>query len=70
MQPTQDNKQNQRAILWIAALVVILTFFLLDASALAWSASLINGRQVLAEVFTFFIVVSGAAITVWKMKVN
>ena len=57
-------------LLWIAALVALLTFLTLDAGALAWSASLINGRQLLVELFTFFVVISGAAITIWKMKVG
>ena len=64
-----NNNQNNK-LLWIAVFVVILTFFILDAAALAWSASFISGRQLTAELFTFFVVVSGAAITVWKMKVN
>ena len=56
------------ATLWISFLVVLLTFLVLDAGALAWSASLIGGRQLLAELFTFLVVVSGTAITVWKLR--
>jgi hypothetical protein len=58
-----------KATLWISVLVVLLTFLVLDAGALAWSASLIGGQQLLAELFTFLIVVSGGAITIWKLKV-
>jgi hypothetical protein len=69
---TNESHQHNRprTILWIAALVVFVTFLVLDAAAVAWSASWINGRQVTVELFTFFVVVSGAAVTVWKMKAN
>jgi hypothetical protein len=66
---THENKrQNSRFLPWIAAFVILLTFFVLDAGAVAWSASLIGGRQLMAELFTFLVVVSGAVITVWKLK--
>ena len=55
---------------WIAALLLILTFVVIDAGALAWAASLVNGRQFAVEVFTFFVVLSGAAITLWRMRAN
>ncbi len=68
---TQKTKQPDHPIrIWIAALVILLTFLVLDAGALAWSASLAGGRQILVEIFTFFVVLSGTAITVWKMKVG
>jgi hypothetical protein len=55
---------------WIAALAVLITFCVLDAGAVAWSASVINGHQLSAAVLTFFVVLSGAAITVWRMRLN
>ena len=61
-------QENSRSTIWIAALVIILTSLVLDAAALAWSAKVLDGRQIFAEVFTFLAVLSGAAITVWKMK--
>jgi hypothetical protein len=61
---------NHRAVLWVVALVVILTTLVLDVGALAWSASVLDGRQVTAGIFTFLLVVSGGAITVWMMKVG
>lgn len=64
------SQDNRRAVLCVAALVVILTSLVLDAAALAWSASVLNGRQITAEILTFLLIVSGAAITVWKMKVG
>ena len=71
MNNTHERKPINRgqSIPWVVALVILLTFLVLDAGALAWSASLISGRQLAAEVFTFVVVLSGAAITVWKMKV-
>ena len=62
--------QKNSVYLWIAVVVVILTFLFLDASALAWSSKWIGGQQIVAAIFTFFVLVSGALITVWKMKVN
>ena len=56
--------------LWIAALALLVTFFVLDAGAVAWSASFISGHQLTAGIFTFFVVVSGVAITVWRMKMT
>ena len=61
-------QQNSQSTIWIAALVIILTSLVLDAAALAWSASVLDGRLVMVEVFTFLVVLSGAAITVWKMR--
>ncbi len=57
-------------LFWIAALALLITFFVLDAGALAWSASLISGHQLTAGLFTFFVVATGAAITVWRMRVT
>lgn len=72
MDATNRNKQNEnpRSIIWVTALVIILTSLVLDAAVLAWSASVQDWRMVTAEVFTFFVVLSGVAITVWKMKVS
>jgi hypothetical protein len=64
-----ENKTYSVA-LWISALAVLLTFLVLDAGALAWNASLISGHQLMAELFTFLVVLSGAAITVWKLRVR
>ena len=58
-----------KATLWISVLVVLLTSLVVDAGTLAWSASLIGGRPLMAGLFTFLVVVSGGAITVWKLKV-
>jgi len=55
---------------WIAALAVLVTFFFLDAGAVAWSASVITGHQLSAAIFTFFLVLSGAVITVWRMRLG
>jgi len=66
--PQSKPRDNRRTLLWILASVVMLTFLVLDAGALAWSASLISGRQLTAELFTFFVVLSGAAVTVWGLK--
>jgi hypothetical protein len=63
-------QHQSHLILWIAALVILLTFLFLDAGALAWSASLISGHQLTAEILTFIVVLSGCAITVWRMKVS
>ena len=70
MNITRDNDHLDRRspMLWIAALLVLLlTFFMLDAAALAWSASLISARQALADLLTFFAVAGGLALTVWKL---
>jgi hypothetical protein len=56
-----------RSLIWAAAILVLITFAVLDAGALAWSASVISGRQLVAGVLTFFTLVGGAAVTVWKM---
>ena len=69
MDSTHKNKA-QRAAPWIAVFIVLIAFFVLDAGALAWSASLADGRQLAAEIFTFFVVLTGGAITVWKMKID
>ena len=71
MSATYKSKESEKPkiIFWISVLVVLLTFLVLDAGALAWSASVIGGRQLAASLFTFLVVISGAAITVWKMKV-
>ena len=72
MNTAQETKQhhNPRGIHWLAALVILLTFLVVDTGALAWSAAVSDGRQIAAEVFTFIAVMSGAAITVWKMRVG
>jgi hypothetical protein len=59
-----------KTLFWIAALAFVLTFLVLDAGAVAFSASFISGHQLTAALFTFFVVVTGAAITVWRMKVT
>jgi hypothetical protein len=59
---------NSGSTAWIAVILVIFTFAVLDAGALAWSASVISGRQLAAEVLTFFTVAGGAAVTVWRMR--
>ncbi len=56
--------------LWMAVAAILFTFFILDAGALAWASSLISGRQVIAEMFTFLVVLSGVAVTVWRMKLT
>ena len=63
-------ERQSHLVLWIAALVILLTFLFLDAGALAWSASLISGQQLTAEILTFIVVLSGCAITIWRMKVS
>jgi hypothetical protein len=72
MNATHKSKQqeNPSTVLWMAALVIILTSLVLDAAALAWSASVLDGRQVTAAIFTFVLVLTGAAVTVWKMKID
>jgi hypothetical protein len=44
-------------------LLLVLIFFVLDAGAVAWSASVISSGQLAAGLVTFFAVVTGAAIT-------
>jgi len=52
------------------AFAIVITTLVLDAGALAWSASIIDGRQLTAEIFTFIVIASGIAITTWTMKVR
>jgi hypothetical protein len=59
--------KHASTILWVTASLILLTFVFLDAGALAWSASVISGSQLTAEIFTFFVVLSGAGVTVWRM---
>ena len=68
--PQVGKPRNYRSITWIATILVLLTFAVLDAGALAWSASVISGRQLAAELFTFFTVVGGTVITVWWMTAD
>jgi hypothetical protein len=70
MKTAQEGKHtgSRGIIFWITASLILLTFLFLDAGALAWSASVISGRQLMAEIFTFFVVLSGAGITVWKLN--
>lgn len=67
MDATNKVKRNT---IWIIALVMMISFLVLDAGALAWTSSMINGHQFVAEIFTFIVVLSGAAITVWRMKAS
>jgi len=62
----RDNRSG--SILWIALILVLSTFGILDLGALAWSASVISGRQLAVELFTFFAVMGGAVATVWGMR--
>jgi hypothetical protein len=57
-----------REMICTAALLVLFTFAALDAGVLAWSASVISGRQLTAELLTFFTVMGGAIATVWRMR--
>jgi hypothetical protein len=59
-----------KTLFWIATFAFLITFLVLDAGAVAFSASVISGHQLTAALFTFFVVVSGAAVTVWRMKVT
>jgi hypothetical protein len=53
---------------WIAALALLITFLVLDAGAIAWSAAFISGHQLTAALLTFFVVLSGAAITITSIR--
>lgn len=55
---------------WIATLLVLFTFAVLDAGAVAWSASVISGRQLFADLLSFFTVLCGTGITFWWMSTN
>ena len=57
-------------MIWIALFLVLFTFAVLDAGALAWSASVISGRQLTAELLTFFVIMGGAIATVWCMNTH
>jgi hypothetical protein len=59
---------KSKHIPWVIALLFAITFLVIDAGALAWAASLVNGRQLAVEMFTFFVVLSGGAITFWRMR--
>jgi hypothetical protein len=59
---------NSKHLPWLIALLFVVTFLVIDAGALAWAASLVNGRQLAVEIFTFFVVLSGGAITLWRMR--
>lgn len=69
---THKNKQHEHpgSILWFALLVIAITSLVLDAAALAWSAAVQDGHLIMAEVFTFLVVLTGTLITVWKMRAN
>jgi hypothetical protein len=54
--------------IWIAALLLIFTFVVLDASALAASASLAALRPLLTGILAFFVLLAGGVLTAWKMK--
>ena len=64
----QDNHSG--STIWITTILVLLTFGALDAGALAWSASVISGRQLAAELLTFFTVMGGAVATVRWMRTD
>jgi hypothetical protein len=54
---------------WIAGVALLFAFLFLDAGAIAWSAAFINGHQLIAALVTFFVVISGAAITIASTRV-
>ena len=54
---------SQRAVFWTALAVILLTFLVIDAGALAWSASLAGGLPITAGILTFLAVVCGLVLT-------
>jgi hypothetical protein len=63
-----QHQQHPGSTVWISAILVILTFAVLDTGTVAWAASAISGRQLAAELVTFFTVMGGAIVTVWWSK--
>jgi hypothetical protein len=62
----RDNHSG--SMVWITTILVLFTFAAMDAGALAWSAAIISGRQLAAELLTYFTIIGGGAVTVWWMK--
>lgn len=56
-------------ILGMAMFLILLTFAVVDAGALAWLASLITGHQFAVGLVSFFAVLGGAVVTVWRIPV-
>ena len=69
MNITREDKHDHHSgmMIGIAAVLILSIFAVLDAGALAWSASFISGRQLAAELLTFFIVLAGAVVTAWSV---
>ena len=65
-----QQHSHPQSTIWIALILILSTFAALDAGALAWSASVISGLQLAAELLTFFTVVVGAIATVWWMRTH
>lgn len=56
------------ASLWIATLLLIFTFVVEDAAALAASSSVVALRPFLMEMAVFVLLLAGGTVTAWRMR--
>ncbi len=62
------SRKNDAFLYWLAAALLLVSFFLADATVLAWSASIATFGQLTAIALAFALISLGALFTVGLMK--
>ena len=61
------SNPRRRALWWIAAVELMLTFALADFAAIAWSADWVSGGQLIACAMAYLLIAFGVLFTAYKM---
>jgi hypothetical protein len=59
---------KDRLLYWMAGVLLLITFGMVDAGVIAWCASLIDFGQLFAAVFSLLLIETGLFFTVWQMR--
>jgi hypothetical protein len=62
------SRNNDHLLSWIAGVLLLIGFGLVDAAIIASCASLLAFGQLIACAFSFALIGSGLLFTVWQMR--
>jgi hypothetical protein len=59
---------KDRLLYWMAGVLLLITFGIVDAGVIAWCASLIDFGQLFAALVSLLLIETGLFFTVWQMR--
>jgi hypothetical protein len=64
---TPASRNNNRLVLWLASVLLLIGFGLGDMALIAWYASLATAWQLAASAVSFALIGGGLLVTAWQI---